>query len=398
MAMHIGIVGPISFVDIAHLLPNADEHAAKEMKGSSLLLSLIDELLRQGYRVSAFTTEPGLDPNGVKFVLTEHGQFSLYQVPLRRKGFRSDRGLHGRMLDLFALERRCLLAAIQASDVDILHAHWTYEFAWAAQNSNLPVLITCHDAPWQILRLMPDLYRFGRLIMAHRVLMRARYLSAVSPYIVDKISWMHRASMVTIPNPLPADLFSAVAVEKKEIVVGMIINNWSRLKNAAIGMAVLSELKKKRPDISMHLYGPGMGEGEAAWQWAEQQQCLDLFHFFGAQPYQGIKDAIKKFTILLHPSLEESFGMTLAEAMAVGVPIVAGKKSGAVPWVVGDAGILVDVQNKDEILDALICLLSDKEKYSHCAQSGQERAKNIFSAQAVTKQYIEQYKKIVSLE
>lgn len=394
--MHIGIVGPIAFADIAYLLPNASEYAAKEMQGSSLLISLIDELLNQGYRVSAFTTEPGLDPNGPEFVLTEHGQFSLYQVPLRRKGFRSDRGLHGRMLDLFALERHCLLKAIQVSDVDILHAHWTYEFAWAAQNSNIPVLITCHDAPWQILRLMPDLYRLGRLLMAHRVLMRAKHLTAVSPYIVNKIGWMHHASMVVIPNPLPADLFRGEAIEKKEIIIGMIINNWSRLKNAAIGMAALSVLKRQRPDISMHLYGPGMGQGEAAWQWAEQHHCLDSFCFFGAQPYQVIKDAIKNFTILLHPSLEESFGMTLAEAMAVGVPIVAGAKSGAVPWVVEEAGILVNVENADEVLEALICLLSDKEKYRHCASAGLARAKNFFSARAVTKQYIEQYKKIMS--
>ncbi|AZN36852.1 glycosyltransferase family 4 protein [Iodobacter ciconiae] len=394
--MHIGIIGPISFADITHLFPDVSEHVAREMQGSSLLISLIDELLNQGHRVSAFTTEPGLDPNGAAFVLTEYGDFSLYQVPLRRKGFRSDRGFRGRMLDLFALERHCLRTAIQASGVDVLHAHWTYEFAWAAQDSNLPVLITCHDAPWQILRLMPDLYRLGRLIMAHRVLMKAKSLSAVSPYIVEKINWMHRASMTIIPNPLPADLFKTVVVEKKEIIIGMIINNWSRRKNAAMGMAVLSELKKKRPEISMHLYGPGMGKEEAAWQWAKQHQCLDLFQFFGAQPYQGIKDAIKKFTILLHPSLEESFGMTLAEAMAVGVPIVAGKNSGAVPWVVGEAGILVDVQNGDEILGALICLLSNKEKYSHCVDAGRERAMNIFSARAIAEQYIEQYKEIMA--
>ncbi|WP_115229662.1 glycosyltransferase family 4 protein [Iodobacter fluviatilis] len=398
MAMHIGIVGPISFADIAYLLPDASERAAKEMQGSSLLISLIDELLNLGYQVSAFTTEPGLDPNAAEFVLTRHGQFSLYQVPLRRKGFRSDRGLHGRMLDLFALERRCLLKAIQASGVDILHAHWTYEFAWAAQNSNIPVLITCHDAPWQILRLMPDLYRLGRLLMAHRVLMRAQYLSAVSPYIVEKISWMHRASMAVIPNPLPADLFTAAAAEKKEIIIGMIINNWSRLKNAAVGMTALSALKQIRPDISVHLYGPGMGQGEAAWQWAEEHDCLDSFDFFGAQPYQAIKDAIKNFTILLHPSLEESFGMTLAEAMAVGVPVVAGKNSGAVPWVVEEAGILVDVQSADEVLKALLYLLSDKEKYQYCADAGLKRARNCFSVQAVTKQYIEQYKKIAGFK
>ena len=45
--------------------------------------------------------------------------------------------------------------------------------------------------------------------------------------------------------------------------------------------------------------------------------------------------------IYIHTSVTEAFGLTVAEAMACGMPVVAYRKS-AVPEVVGDAGYLVD--------------------------------------------------------
>jgi L-malate glycosyltransferase len=393
--MHIGIAGPLSFQDIAHLLPRADPNTASEMKGSSLLVCLIEELLSRGYKISAYTTEPGLDLDGPEYLLTQSENFIFYQVPLRKKGFRSDRGRRGRMLDLFAFERQCIQAAIEHSKVDIVHAHWSYEFAWAAQNTKKPLLITCHDAPWKILKLMPDLYRLGRLLMAHFVLARAKHLTAVSPYVIDNIKWMHRAKTAIIPNPLPADLFISNKGENNTIIIGMIINNWSKLKNGAAGMMALRDLKRQLPAVKLHLYGPGMGVHEAAWQWAKLHHCVDDFVFFGSQPYAVIKAAIINFKILLHPSLEESFGMTIAEAMAVGVPVIAGEKSGAVPWVLSHAGLLVDVRKPQLMLNALLTLINNQALYEECAESGRRRAKECFAVKSVVEQYITQYQLIL---
>ena len=47
-------------------------------------------------------------------------------------------------------------------------------------NSGYPTVVTAHDSPWKVLRLMPDLYRALRFGMARRVIPRCRYLTAVS--------------------------------------------------------------------------------------------------------------------------------------------------------------------------------------------------------------------------
>ena len=57
----------------------------------------------------------------------------------------------------------------------------------------------------------------------------------------------------------------------------------------------------------------------------------------GPEREQLYRDA----SMLVLPSLEEGFGMTAVEAMTVGVPVVASNR-GALPEVVGDAGVLVD--------------------------------------------------------
>lgn len=60
------------------------------------------------------------------------------------------------------------------------------------------------------------------------------------------------------------------------------------------------------------------------------------------------------------PSLYEGFGLTLLEAMASGIPVVASDR-GALPEVVGDAGLLVDPLDPHAIADAVTAAIGDDE-------------------------------------
>jgi glycosyltransferase involved in cell wall biosynthesis len=58
------------------------------------------------------------------------------------------------------------------------------------------------------------------------------------------------------------------------------------------------------------------------------------------------------------PSLEEGFGATVLEAMACGAPVVSSNR-GALPEVVGDAGLLFDAHQEGELALVLARVLSD---------------------------------------
>ncbi|HZT77886.1 MAG TPA: glycosyltransferase family 1 protein [Vicinamibacterales bacterium] len=78
--------------------------------------------------------------------------------------------------------------------------------------------------------------------------------------------------------------------------------------------------------------------------------------------------------LLVQPSFEEGFGMPVLEAMTLGIPVVAANR-GALPEVLGDAGLLVDPERPAEIADAIQRMLSDAALADGCRERGLARAR-----------------------
>jgi glycosyltransferase involved in cell wall biosynthesis len=77
---------------------------------------------------------------------------------------------------------------------------------------------------------------------------------------------------------------------------------------------------------------------------------------------------------LLLPSFDEGFGIPAIEAMSAGVPVVVSNR-GALPEVVGDAGLYVDPDDAESLTAALQRLIGDPDLRTTCAQRGLERAR-----------------------
>ena len=103
-------------------------------------------------------------------------------------------------------------------------------------------------------------------------------------------------------------------------------------------------------------------------------------------------------SILLHPALEEACPMALLEAMALGVPVVAGMNAGGVPWVLdgGQAGFLTDVRKPEKIAQTVLTCLQHKEDREQMRRKAYERVLNYFSPISVAKQYESMYEKVLS--
>jgi alpha-1,3-rhamnosyl/mannosyltransferase len=78
--------------------------------------------------------------------------------------------------------------------------------------------------------------------------------------------------------------------------------------------------------------------------------------------------------LLVQPSFEEGFGITVLEAMTLGVPVVAADR-GALPELLGGAGLLVDPERSAAIADALSRVLGDAPFAAACAAKGLARAR-----------------------
>jgi glycosyltransferase involved in cell wall biosynthesis len=78
--------------------------------------------------------------------------------------------------------------------------------------------------------------------------------------------------------------------------------------------------------------------------------------------------------LLVQPSFEEGFGLPVLEAMTMGVPVVAANR-GALPEVLGGAGLLVDPENPDDIASAIDRVLNDETVAAACTSRGLVRAR-----------------------
>lgn len=384
----IGLVGPIETLQYKDILPEPTGAPYPKGLGGSPVNLMARELHSRGYKVILYTLDPDVEQE-----LTLHGErLTIHFGPYRPNRARS----------FFKEEIKALTKAILQDPPDYLHAHWTYEFALAAQDSGIPHLVTSHDAPFNVLRLNLIPYRIARTLMAIRCLWRTRYLSTVAPYVADHIKkyLFYRRPIRVIPNGMPDSVFNRIKPAKPAdapITFGTILVGWSGRKNGEAAIEAFAQVRKQIPNARLVMFGRDHGVDEPAAQWAKERNFEDGIEFVGQIPYeQLIQRVCEDIDILVHPALEEAQPMALIEPMAMGIPVIAGQSSGGVPWTLdhGRGGVLVDITQPTEIAAAMAKLALDTEERQRVGKAGLQLARERFHIKTVTDAYLQAYQDI----
>lgn len=77
----------------------------------------------------------------------------------------------------------------------------------------------------------------------------------------------------------------------------------------------------------------------------------------------------------LYPSLRESFGLPLLEAMACGIPVITSNTS-AIPEIAGEGAMLTDPTNPEMIAQMIVDLENKTDLYNKQVEYGLDRSKN----------------------
>lgn len=397
--MKIGIAGHIATDSIARFLDGDTAGLPRGYYGAPLLGTLIGGLLERGHSIVAYTTSSDMPASSRRSASGD--RFKITYCAARPRAFRYSDGRWGRAADAFKHERAALSQAMQDDAPDLVHAHWSYEFAMAAIESGLPHLVTCHDAPQVVLRYTPNLYRLVRYFMARRVLRQAQHLTAVSPYLQQMLVGYARVPIEVVPNPLPEHPAHLVETTRKfdpaHPRIAMVLNGWGSRKNPQPALRAFAALRRSFPAAELCIMGSDYGPDGKAETWARAHGLAQGVKFMGPQPYAALLGKLADSDLLLHPALEETFGMSIAEAMSFGVPVIGGRDSGAVPWVIEAGGVVVDVMSDRAIEAAMKRLLSDPVARQHYATVARARAEN-FNATEVAITYEAHYTKTLQRE
>jgi glycosyltransferase involved in cell wall biosynthesis len=393
----IAIVAPFDGPALAQHFAFDGQSLPPGYPGAALMSVLARELADRGHEVATITTDYFTPPEELApFKVFRAPGISAYFCPQRPRAFRPAAGRPGRAADLFAYERECLRAALLDFAPDVIHANWTYEFAWAALDTGIPTVTTAHDSPAKVLRYMPNVYRAARYLMARLVIPRCTHLTTVSPALADDLQKWAKVPIRIIANPISAHLAMEPGCApdaftgRRVIMVG---NGWTRLKNGEAGLRAFAIARRQDPTLELACFGKDWEPSGVAERWARQHGLEAGVTFHGPAPHRILHARMQQSAVLVHPSRTEACCMAIAEAMTLGLPVIGGRSAGGVPWQLdqGRAGVLVDIEDPKAIADAMGALLADRAKWQAISNAGRTRAREIFTSDRVVDAYVETF-------
>lgn len=163
-------------------------------------------------------------------------------------------------------------------------------------------------------------------------------------------------------------------VEKRKNVVGL-VRAFSILKR-----------DMRFSDVKLIIAGtPGWGSEEVAKAVKASGTAKDIA-MLGYVSAEEKTALWRSASIFVYPSLYEGFGLPVLEAMAVGVPVVTSRVT-SLPEVSGDAAMLINPRNVEDMAEAMKMLLEDNALQAELSRRGLERAKQ-FSWARTTQQVL----------
>ncbi|TIM15017.1 MAG: glycosyltransferase family 4 protein, partial [Mesorhizobium sp.] len=127
----------------------------------------------------------------------------------------------------------------------------------------------------------------------------------------------------------------------------------------------------------------------------ESHGLRDRVHFVGNVPHKDLVATYHEADIVVNPSLSESFGISVVEGMACGIPVVGTRVGGMCESILaGSTGMLVEVDAPGELAQALITMLEDTVRASEMGNEGRKRAVELYSWEARAERLKSVYQKL----
>jgi glycosyltransferase involved in cell wall biosynthesis len=180
-------------------------------------------------------------------------------------------------------------------------------------------------------------------------------------------------------------------LEKNRPLIG-IVARLSPVKGHRYLLQAIHGLCKEQP-----LQCLVVGDGPSREEFLSELKRLDLESIVRWIPWvENPSEVLGLLDIFVLPSLQEGLSLSILEAQAAGVPVVASNVGGISEAVIdGETGILVPPQDSKALKTALKKILEDRQLAQRMGQTASEHIKNRFNLSRMADQVIEVYQKIL---
>jgi glycosyltransferase involved in cell wall biosynthesis len=200
-------------------------------------------------------------------------------------------------------------------------------------------------------------------------------------YSAQKVLMLHNWCDLDYFSPEKYDSVTRLAYRKRESIPpdATVIGIIGRLEEQK-GHRYLFDILPKLIGANKNTHVLVVGEGslqQELYSMATQENVFPNIHFLGFR--SDIAELLAIMDILVLPSLFEGMPLTLIEASAMGVPMIASKVDGSSDVVIeGITGFLVEAKNSDELYARLQTLITNPHLRRSMSENATQYARNTF--------------------
>lgn len=299
---------------------------------------------------------------------------------------------------------RAVRPLVRALRPDIVHAQGIDRYGETALQLGLPAAVTVHGLVHVEARLSAKtllsklkLPLFERMV--RRVLRKAPVVISISDYDARALGDMVGRQRISIPNAIGQEFFAQESTppERPTLLFAGVL----RPRKNVLGLVnAFAQVRARVPSARLVVAGPVI-EPEYAAQVRSRVAELGLSEavaFLGHVSNAQLVQAIHGCSALALFSNEETLPTIIAQALAVGRPVVASRVGGIPEMIVpGETGLLVEPRDEAALAAALIEVLGEPARAREMGRWGRAFARRNYEAAAVAQQTIDAYRAAIEM-
>jgi glycosyltransferase involved in cell wall biosynthesis len=196
-----------------------------------------------------------------------------------------------------------------------------------------------------------------------------------------------------VPNGINTDLFYPIPeIERKKNRIIVTNSADTPLKGLFFLFQAVAELVKIR-EVEVTVIGAPKEDGSIV-KLIRKLGIGHLINFTGRIDNGEFVRQYARATVAVVPSVYEGFGLPVGEAMACGVPVIS-TTGGALPEVVGDAGILVPPADHRALARAMRDILGNPQRAGDLGLAGYQRVQKHFTWSKAAENTVAAYREVI---
>lgn len=256
---------------------------------------------------------------------------------------------------------------IESIKPDIVHAHYATGYGLTGALCKVrPYIISTWGSD---VFLAPKKNKIFKYILKYNF-ERADYITATSRNLTEETSLYTNKKVITIPFGVDTMKFSRQEKACSDTLTLGIVKSLEHIYGVRYLIEAFAEISGKYGNVNLLIVGDGPLRHDLE-QLCRKYQIENRVTFLGSVPNSQVSTVLNRMDIFVMPSLSESFGVSILEAEACQIPVVA-SNVGGIPEVVkdGSTGFLIKPGDSKAIADKLIKLIENKELREEMGRQG----------------------------